>query len=235
MACRVLFLPSFPASLTLSPILNTGRGGLLLLAAPRPTRTRRCNPDRNYYESRLRRQVTHRRQRSKGCRFLRNEIVTQAQKNIPRKFGIEILEINSDHELSTNNYELVHYPILIYFWHTLPIFKKNQKPSSPSTMSSPWNSPDHYPPGVRGRLNLQLQKAGPEPHRRVITDSHASVKSIHKYQGVPHEKLKLIYLAADEKFKPIKAKNKYKLPAKFVLYVGDIDGNKKYTQFSQSL
>ena len=98
----------------------------------------------------------------------------------------------------------------------------------------PWNSPTiihrEYAAG-----SISNSKAGPEPHRRVITDSHASVKSIHKYLGVPHEKLKLIYLAADEKFKPIKAKNKYKLPAKFVLYVGDINWNKKHTQFDQSL
>lgn len=146
-------------------------------------------------------------------------------KKYSKEFGIEILEINSDHELSTNNYELVHYPYFDLFWHTLPIFKKTKTIVTIHDVI-PLEFPDHYPPGVRGRLNLQLQKLALSRTEGVITDSHASVKSIHKYLGVPHEKLKLIYLAADEKFKPIKAKNKYKLPAKFVLYVGDINWNK---------
>ena len=60
------------------------------------------NPDRNYYESRLRHQVTHRRQRSKGCRFLRNEIVTQAQRNIPRNLALKYWK-----SILTMNYQLI--------------------------------------------------------------------------------------------------------------------------------
>lgn len=141
------------------------------------------------------------------------------------KFKIEIIEIKNDYELGTMNYELIHYPFFDLFYHTLPIFKK-----VPTVVTIhdviPLEFPSHYPPGLRGWFNLRLQKLALSGVQRIIADSYASVKSIHKYLGAPHDKLKLVYLAADEKFKRIKAKNKYKLPSIFVLYVGDVNWNK---------
>lgn len=141
------------------------------------------------------------------------------------EFNIEIFEINSDHELSTNNYELVHYPYFDLFYHTLPIFSKTKTIVTVHDVI-PLEFPDVYKPGIKGWFNLQLQKAALSRVEGAITDSYYSLKNIHKYLGVPHEKLKLVYLAADKIFRPKKVTKKYNLPERFVLYVGDVNYNK---------
>jgi len=61
---------------------------------------------------------------------------------------------------------------------------------------------------------------------KIITCSTFSKKDIIKYLKVSQEKIKVIYNAADEKFKPLKQKEiievrqKYNLGAQFILYVG---------------
>lgn len=161
----------------------------------------------------------------RGVGSYTRRLLPELQKQAPR-FGFEISEIKNDYELRTMNYELVHYPYFDLFKHTLPIFK-NTKTIVTVHDVIPLEFPDHYPPGLRGWFNLQLQKLALSRVERVITVSYHCIKSIHKYLGVPHEKLKLVYEAADPIFKKIsKPENKYHLPKKFVLYVGDINYNK---------
>lgn len=83
-----------------------------------------------------------------------------------------------------------------------------------------------YPPGIRGRLQWWYQKKQLQQVEGIITDSNASKQDIISFTGVPAEKIYTVYLAADEIFKPMKVENKYKLPKKFVLYVGDLNWNK---------
>lgn len=140
-------------------------------------------------------------------------------KPLAAKFDIKISE-------DLTNCELIHYPYFDLFYHSLPIFKSVKTVVTIHDVI-PLEFSEHYPPGLKGRLNLQLQKLALNGAEQIITDSYASVKSIHKYLGVPHSKLKLIYLAADPVFKKVsEPKNKYNLPKKFVLYVGDINYNK---------
>ncbi len=139
---------------------------------------------------------------------------------------LEIIEISDPSQLTTHNLQLLHYPYLDLFTHTLPIIKSTKTVVTIHDVIY-LEFPDHYPPGIKGSLNLALQKLSLQSVDRVITDSYASVNSIKKHLHVPDEKLKLVYLAADPIFKKIaKPKNKYKLPKKFVLYVGDINYNK---------
>ncbi len=100
-------------------------------------------------------------------------------------------------------------------------------------MLFPWSFRTHFPPGVKGRINLIRQKISLLNVNRVITDSYASVKGIRRHLRVPHAKIKLVYLAPASHFRPIQdnrllaqVKKKYHLPDKFVLYVGDINWNK---------
>ncbi len=124
------------------------------------------------------------------------------------------------------NVDLIHYPYFNLFSHTLPIFRVCRTVVTIHDVI-PLEFPDHYPPGIKGSINLQLQKLALSGVERVITDSYASLKSIRKYLRVPHHKLKLVYLASDKRFKKIKSpRNKFNLPAKFVLYVGDVNYNK---------
>ena len=143
-----------------------------------------------------------------------------------RNFDIEILEITNPCNLEPKTYNLIHYPYFDLFNHTLPIIKTTRTVVTVHDVI-PLEFPDHYPPGIHGWLNLQLQKFALANVERVITVSYASVQAIRKYLLVPHEKLKLVYEAADPVFKKIsRPKNKYNLPQKFVLYVGDVNWNK---------
>ncbi len=160
----------------------------------------------------------------RGVGFYVKRLLPELKKQAA-SLGFEIMEIGNYLEIRNSKLEIIHYPFFDLFWHTLPIFKPVKTVVTIHDVIT-LEFPDHYPSGLRGWFNLQLQKLALSGVEQVITDSYASVKSIHKYLGVPHEKLKLVYLAADEKFKPIKAKSKYKLPDKFVLYVGDVNWNK---------
>ena len=162
----------------------------------------------------------------RGVGFYTRRLLPELKKQA-KDFGLEILEINSLDQLEQlGQLEIVHYPYFDLFRHTLPIYKQIKTIVTVHDVI-PLEFPDHYPPGLQGWFNLQLQKIALSRVEGVITDSHASVKSIHKYLGVPHAKLKLVYLAADQIFKKVaNPKNKFNLPKKFVLYVGDVNYNK---------
>lgn len=148
------------------------------------------------------------------------------------KSDVEIVEIKSENARSLEALDLIHYPFFDLFFNTLPIVKKTKTIVTVHDVT-PLEFPNYYPPGVRGWIKLQSQRFALGKADMILTDSYASVKSIHKYLQVPHTKLRLVYLAADEKFKPITNKTtlktvrqKYNLPDKFVLYVGDVNWNK---------
>ena len=148
-------------------------------------------------------------------------------KPLAPEFRFEILEINSLGQLDQlGQLEIIHYPFFDLFRRTLRTFLDIKTVVTIHDVI-PLEFPDHYPPGLKGWLNLRLQRLALSEVEGVITDSYASVQSIHKHLNVPHEKIKLIYLAANPILKKInKPANKYKLPKKFVLYVGDINYNK---------
>jgi len=162
----------------------------------------------------------------RGVGFYTKRLLPELKKQ-SGKSGFEIIEVNSLGQLKQlGQLEILHYPFFDLFRPTLPLVKQGKTVVTVHDVI-PLEFPDHYPPGLRGWFNLQLQKLALSGADRVITDSYASVKSIHKYLGVPHEKIKLVYLAADKIFKKIAhPKNKFNLPKKFVLYVGDINYNK---------
>ena len=155
-----------------------------------------------------------------------------AMKDIGPKMNIEIIEILHPTSYILHQFDIIHYPYFDLFWHTLPIFKKTKTVVTVHDVI-PLEFPDHYPPGLKGALNLELQKLALSSVDRVITVSYSCVKSVHKHLNISHEKIRLIYEAADKKFKPIsnqkilvQIKKKYHLPDKFVLYVGDVNWNK---------
>jgi len=94
--------------------------------------------------------------------------------------------------------------------------------------------PDHYPPGIKGRINFLINKFLIRKNvDAVITISETSKKDICRFLEVSPEKVHVIYLAPRSIFKPITnrqslmaVKKKYGLPGSFALYVGDINYNK---------
>ncbi|MEK7580988.1 MAG: glycosyltransferase family 1 protein [Patescibacteria group bacterium] len=127
-------------------------------------------------------------------------------------------------------FDLIHYPYFDLFFHTLPMQKKTCRVVTIHDVI-PLIFPDKFPVGIKGKFNLLLQKRALKNTDAVICDSYQSKKDIQKYLNFPEEKIHVVYLAADKIFTnfrtiPPAIRLKYKLPSKFVLYVGDVNYNK---------
>ena len=122
--------------------------------------------------------------------------------------------------------DVIHYPWFDLFFRTLPM-----KKSFPTVITIhdviPLVFPDHYPVGIRGKINFFLQKLALRSCKFVITDSQASKNDIVKYLKVVPDRVAVIPLAVDKEFrilndaKLLQTKRKYHLSDQFLLYVGD--------------
>lgn len=130
------------------------------------------------------------------------------------------------------NVDLVHYPYFDPFFITLPFFSQYKTVVTVHDLT-PLVFSQEFPVGVKGFLKWQIQKFLLKKADAIITDSISSKKDIIKYVGINENKIRVVYLAAGSEFKVsdhrssiLDLKSKYKLPQKFVLYVGDVTWNK---------
>lgn len=131
-----------------------------------------------------------------------------------------------------SKYDIAHYPYFHPFFITLPLSKKTKTVVTIHDLI-PLIYPKHYPPGLRGRIKLQVQKLLLRKVDAIITVSETSKKDIVRFLGVPQEKIEVVYEAPRKIFKKLesgdwklKIKKQYGLPNHFVLYVGDVNYNK---------
>lgn len=136
--------------------------------------------------------------------------------------------------------EIIHYPFFDLFFPTLPIIRKAKTVVTIHDVI-PLLYPKYYPVGKKGLLALIRQKISLLSTDAVITDSNSSKTDIAKYLKYPLEKIYVVSLAANP---DLKAKSeeeinrtvrKYKLPKKYLLYVGDINYNKNIPQLIKTL
>lgn len=134
-------------------------------------------------------------------------------------------------QVDLSRYDIAHYPYFGIFTNTLPFFKKTKIVITIHDLI-PLLYPKHYPPGLRGRLRFLEKKLLIGNVDAIITDTETSKKDIVRFLGAKPDKVHVVYLAPAGHFKKldktqtISVKQKYKLPDKFVLYVGDINYNK---------
>lgn len=143
--------------------------------------------------------------------------------------SVEVFEFTKLSELKS--VDLIHYPWFDFFFHSLPI----RKPF-PTVITIhdviPLRFSKHYPVGLRGRLNLGLQKLALASCKNVLTDSNTSKNDIINFLKIKSEKISVIYPAASKDFKVLsdssllQIKRKYDLPDQFLLYVGDANWTK---------
>ena len=148
----------------------------------------------------------------------------------------KIKDINVDAvdvaSVDLSKYDLVHYQKFHPYFFSIP-FTKN-KPSVLTIHDLIYLIyPSHYPAGIKGNLKYGIQKFLVKKMDAIITISETSKKDIVRFLGIPQERISVIYLAPREIFKPVedkslleKIREKYNLPEKFVLYVGDVNYNK---------
>jgi len=146
------------------------------------------------------------------------------------KIKIEAVDFS---KTDLSKFDIVHYPYFHPFFPIIPPSKPAKKVVLTIHDLIPLIYPKNYPSGLKGKLNLLIQKKRLKYVDAIITISETSKKDIIKFLGVPSQKVHVIYLAQREIFKQIKdrdildrIKRKYKLPNKFVLYVGDVNYNK---------
>ncbi|CAN5210126.1 glycosyltransferase family 1 protein [soil metagenome] len=131
------------------------------------------------------------------------------------------------------NFDILHYPYFDPFSLTLPI-RKPKKTIVTVHDLIPLIYPELFPIGMKGRIRWEIQKYSLQQCAKIITDSIASKRDIMRLTGVPEAKISVVYLAAGDEFKIMHLSSeqkrniiqKYNLPKKFALYVGDITANK---------
>lgn len=136
--------------------------------------------------------------------------------------------------------EITHYPFFDLFFSTLPLINKGKTIVTIHDVI-PLLYPQHYPIGKKGLLALIRQKVALKSVNAVITDSNNSKTDVAKYLRFPLEKIYVVPLAANPEIKPVKPADiqqvakKYKLPKKYLLYVGDINYNKNIPALIKAL
>jgi glycosyltransferase involved in cell wall biosynthesis len=138
------------------------------------------------------------------------------------------------------NVDLIHYPYFDLFFLTLPIFRRVKTVVTVHDVI-PLIFPNNFSVGMKGKLKLIIQRMALKSVNAIITDSRQSKEDISRYLRIPEEKIFIVHLAADPVFKPIpkfeaeKLTEKYHLPSKFVLYVGDINYNKNVPRLLEAV
>jgi glycosyltransferase involved in cell wall biosynthesis len=138
--------------------------------------------------------------------------------------------------------DIIHYPYFDPFFVSLPI-KKRIKTVVTIHDLTPLVLPDLFPAGIRGKIKFSIQRLLSKRIDAVITDSESSKKDIEKILKIKSSKVFLIPLAAGEEFKKkyltkheiAKMVKKYKIPKKFLLYVGDATPNKNLKRLVEAI
>ncbi len=138
---------------------------------------------------------------------------------------LEIIEFTNLVDIK-KDVDCVHFSWFDLYFHTLPL---NTHFPTVVTIHDviPLIFKEHYPVGMRGKINFILQKFTLNRCKKIITDSLVSKTDIVKYLKINESKITIIPLASDPAFKVLNesklllVKRKYNLPDRFLLYVGD--------------
>lgn len=132
--------------------------------------------------------------------------------------------------------DLIHVPYFSPYERVLPLLKTSAKLVMTIHDLNPVIFYEYFPPGNKGYLTWILQHYLLRRNvSHVIVDSEAVKNDIDDHTDLSAENISVIYLAADKKFRPLETdqrelhherRDKYNLPEKFVLYVGDMLWNK---------
>lgn len=138
---------------------------------------------------------------------------------------VEVQEFTNQSEVK--NADVIHYPLFDLFFNTLPL--KRLFPTVVTVHDViPLLFPENYPVGIKGKINFILQKIALRSCKYIITDSNISKIDIVKHLKIEADKVFVVPLASDLKYKVINndsklllVKRKFHLPDQFLLYVGD--------------
>lgn len=131
-----------------------------------------------------------------------------------------------------NSLDLIIIPYFTPFKLSLPVVKKTKILVTIHDLI-PILFSDKFPAGIKGNIIWNIQKLLLKQTDSILTDSYVSKKDILERCGLKEQRVNVIYPSVSKVFKVINDKNdlkriinKYHLPDKFILYVGDCNWNK---------
>lgn len=195
----------------------------------------------------------------RGVGYYTRNLVTALQHEVktnPDYSDFQIDLVTDKTLLQSTIYDLIHYPYFDPFFLTLPLTKtpfivtvhdlipielSKMFPVGLLTKIFPKGVfPKIFPIGIKGFLKWQIQKYKLKKAKYILTPTHTAKYSIHDILKYPKDRIFTTYEAANPQFKKItdskmlsKVRNKYKLPNKFILFVGDLGTNKNIPRLAQ--
>jgi len=171
----------------------------------------------------------------RGVGHYTSNLISALQKEIKtnsnyKNYQIDLIKNIND--LQSNTYNLIHYPYFDPFKLTLP--KKDKTPIIVTVHDLiPRQFKKHFPVGIKGEIKWLIQKHRLLQVDKILTVSNYSKNIINKITKYKLNNIFVTHLAADSNFKISsntkklkEIQKKYKLPSKFILFVGDINWNK---------
>ncbi|MEI6690149.1 MAG: glycosyltransferase family 1 protein [bacterium] len=166
----------------------------------------------------------HSGSKTRGVGVYTHELINAFHKYFP-----ETRLIASSKDYYHEDADLVHFPFFDPFFLSLPSHFK--KPTIITIHDlTPLKFPTHFPSGLKGKIKLWMQTIRARRANKIITDSECSKRDIVEMLGIVADQIVVIPLAhTKEKVPTVMARKiagKYKLPDRYILYVGDINWNK---------
>jgi glycosyltransferase involved in cell wall biosynthesis len=140
-------------------------------------------------------------------------------------------KVTLSYDLGANHHaDLTHYTFFDPFFLTLWGKKHTSKFVVTVHDLIPLVFPNHFKIGIRGHLKWLLQRQALRAASAIITDSECSKRDIAKLTGIHSDKIHVVPLSGGHGTTTqnlVKVvRREYKLPAEYLLYVGDINWNK---------
>lgn len=172
----------------------------------------------------------------RGVDYYVDRLVTELRKEDDLRIEFRPFEYFTHY----TDFDLVHVPYFEPFSFGLPLFTNKPLVVTIHDVTR-LIFPNQFPAGPRGKVEWAVQKLFLGRVNGVITDSNNSKSDIERVLKISPAKISVTHLAADSDFKkdpdkkrlqPIRTK--YKLPDKFVLYVGEANWNKNVLSLCQA-
>ena len=165
---------------------------------------------------------------------------------------LQILKENFPDWTFTNTLHAIRYTLYPIFIN--PFFNFLQKPLTMRRLAKkqiavihdliPLKYPSHFPAGIRGNINIFLNKLALKNYDLIVTDSEASKHDIINILGIREKKIKVIYPYLPRIFTNLESKFQnselidstfLNLNSKFCLYVGDATWNKNLVNLARAI
>lgn len=177
----------------------------------------------------------HKLSRSRGIGVYAKNLYNSLRKLSGLEVGL--IEEKTDYQ----KFDLIHFPFFDFFSHTLPLITARPVVVTIHDLI-PIMFPQHYPPGIKGRIYWQLQKQALKNVRSIIAVSKTVKNDIENVFKIKPEKISVVYSAQSDRFQKIddqkllkNTKMKYKLPDEFALYIGNVNWNKNILNMTEAV